>query len=50
MIACFSLSFTYPAEEKRMSTMSPGARRSRTKITTDIPSSVRSAMARRCAT
>src|SRR6266850_3232668 len=32
-----------------MSTMSPGARRSRTKITADMPSSVRRAMTRRCA-
>src|SRR5688572_15757391 len=49
-IARFSESFTWPAEANRISTISPGARRSRTKMTTDMPKSVSRAMASRCAT
>src|SRR5687767_12371746 len=50
MMAAFSDSFTYPAVENRMSTMSPGASRKRTKITIDMPMSVSTAMPSRWAT
>src|SRR5687767_4292397 len=50
MMAAFSDSFTYPAVENRMSTMSPGASRRRTKITIDMPMSVSTAIPSRWAT
>src|SRR5262245_64198726 len=48
-MAARSDGFTYPPVEKRMSTMLPGARRSRRKITTDMPKSVTTPMPSRCA-
>src|SRR5262245_23641771 len=48
-MAARSDGFTYPPVEKRMSTMLPGARRRRRKITTDMPKSVTSPMPSRCA-
>ncbi len=46
-MAARSEALTYPPAEKRMSTMSPGARRRSAKITSDIPNSVSAAMPRR---
>ncbi len=48
-MAARSDGFTYPPVENRMSTMSPGARRSMPKITIDMPSRVSSPMPSRCA-